>query len=87
MKAPHYCQRRNDSSAMSRPEANTPVILRRKWGNSGQPLKKPTKGRLSLRRDQFHSRVGNAFPNCQQPYKKAQLIKSALTGQGTGGFL
>jgi hypothetical protein len=23
---------------------------------------------LSLRRDEFHSRIGNSFPNCQQLY-------------------
>ncbi len=40
----------------------------KEWGNSGQPLKKVANDELN---DEFHSRVGNSFHNCQRPYTMA----------------
>jgi hypothetical protein len=44
--------------------------FQRESGTLVQPLKNRhiTKCRLSLRHDEFHFRVGNLFPNCQELY-------------------
>jgi hypothetical protein len=41
---------------------------------------------ITLRRDEFHSRVGNSFPHCQQLYEVSWNLQRAPTGWGTGGI-
>jgi hypothetical protein len=72
MNAPRYWQRRNEllydfgNDAMNSSEM---AALQREWGTSVQPLKKPTQVR-----DEFHSRVGNLVPDCQQLYEVLQNL-------------
>jgi hypothetical protein len=58
---PRYWQWLNETCAMMRcsdvgTSANTLAALQREWGNSVQPLKKPTQGQnILIGPDEFHS--------------------------------
>ncbi len=54
--------------------ANTLAALQIEWGNSAQLLKKPTKVPPISKADEFHSRVGNSFLNCQQMYEATRNL-------------
>ncbi len=71
MNLPRYWQWLNEPCAMMRcsdvgTSANTLAALQREWGNSVQPLKKPSQVPNILTAWWISPRIGNSFQNCQQ---------------------
>jgi hypothetical protein len=52
-------------------------------GNLSSAFEKADK---SLRHDEFHFRVGNSFPNCQQLYRVARNVKGLSQDEGWADF-
>jgi hypothetical protein len=48
--------------------------------------KADTSAACTLKNNEFHYRVGNSFPNCQQLYEVVLNLQWALAGLGTFGF-
>ncbi len=57
------------------------------WGKENGELSSAfEKDDKSLRRDEFHSRVGNSFTNCQQLYRMARNLKGLSQDEGWADF-